>query len=560
MTTLLSNRYQIIQSLGSGGFGETFLVEDTQMPSRPRRVLKRLKPVTDNPQVYEIVQERFQREAAILEKVGSAHPQIPNLFAYFAEGGELYLVQEWVDGQTLTQMVKTQGSLGENQVQQMLVDLLPVLQFIHTEGIIHRDIKSDNILIQQQDQKPFLIDFGAVKETLGIQLDSRGNTTSSILIGTQGFMPPEQAAGRPVFSSDLYSLGLTMIYLLTGKWPQELINQWSGEVQWRSHAPNISPAFAAVLDKAIQYHPRDRYTKAEEMLMALQGSTVPPTEYGSWNQKATVPPTEPGPWNQPADVQSNSGQATGSKLSDQFVPEEIRGWNWGAFLLSGLWCIPNQVWIGLLSWVPPASLVMPFVLGAKGNEMAWKNRRWTSVDAFKAHQRGWTIAGLVTSGFGFFAFFMLGLIGSLPDLEGDTFFDDPPSPTPVVPVRSAEADALFEQAFAKQEAGNFQGAIEDYTRAIQLNPNDAIAYNNRGNAYLDLNSPQTAIADYNRAIQIDPNYASPYYNRGLAHAELGNTEVAIDDFDIAADLYLQQGSEEDYFDAIERINELGGFN
>ncbi|MBE9079885.1 ABC transporter substrate-binding protein [Romeria aff. gracilis LEGE 07310] len=317
-TTLLGNRYQVLETLSDGGFGETFLVEDTHMPARPRRVLKRLKPVTDNPQAYEIVQERFQREAVILEKVGRTHAQIPELFAHFAEDGNFYLVQEWVEGQTLTEIVDAYGPLSKSRVRKILADLLPVLESIHSEGIIHRDIKPDNILIRKSDGKPCLIDFGAVKEIFALELDSRGNTTRSITIGTPGYMPSEQAAGRPVFSSDLYSLALTMVYLLTGKWPQELVNQRDGAVQWRPQAPSVGPEFANVLDKALEFHPRDRYSTAQDMLQALQSlqeSAVPPTEVftgppPSTPQSSTPPVPPPAPPAQNISSQSSSPPPT----------------------------------------------------------------------------------------------------------------------------------------------------------------------------------------------------------------------------------------------------------
>lgn len=266
---LLKNRYQVIRVLGSGGFGETFLAEDTQMPSGCRCVIKQLKPVVDNPQVYQLVQERFQPEAAILEELGGGNNQIPRLNAYFVEDGQFYLVQEYIEGQTLTQRLQ-QGTLSDS-VKEILTHILPVLEYVHSKRIVHRDIKPDNILLRFADGKPILIDFGAVKETMGTVVTASGNSSRSIVIGTPGFMPSEQTVGRPVFSSDLYSLGLTAIYLLTGKIPQELASDpATGEIIWRHHALSVSTSFAAVLDKAIAYHPRDRFSSAREMLQALQ--------------------------------------------------------------------------------------------------------------------------------------------------------------------------------------------------------------------------------------------------------------------------------------------------
>ncbi len=200
MPPLLNNRYRLIRKLGSGGFRETFLVEDSQMPSSRRCVLKQLKPVTNNPQIYQLVQARFQREAAILEELGEGSTQIPKLYAYFSEEGQFYLVQEWIPGKNLTQKMVQEGQLSESSVKEILKSILPVLDYVHSKRMIHRDIKPDNIILRDSDHQPVLIDFGAVKETMGTVLNSQGNTTSSIVIGSPGFMPSEQAAGRPTLA------------------------------------------------------------------------------------------------------------------------------------------------------------------------------------------------------------------------------------------------------------------------------------------------------------------------------------------------------------------------
>ena len=163
MTKLLNNRYRVIRTLGKGGFGETFLAEDTHMPSGRSCVIKQLQPNTNDPQVYQLIQERFQREAAILEELGAGSSQIPQLYAYFAEAGQFYLIQELVEGITLGDWLQQQGIQKESSVQEILVSLLPVLSYVHNKGIIHRDIKPENIILRSTDRQPVLIDFGAVR-------------------------------------------------------------------------------------------------------------------------------------------------------------------------------------------------------------------------------------------------------------------------------------------------------------------------------------------------------------------------------------------------------------
>ncbi|WP_017651831.1 protein kinase domain-containing protein [Fortiea contorta] len=292
MENLLNNRYRVIQTLGSGGFGETFLAEDTQMPSNRRCVIKQLKPIQNNPQIYQLVQERFQREAALLEDLGGATNQIPSLYAYFQSEGQFYVVQEWIEGETLTAKVQQQGLLSESAVREILINLLPVLEYIHSQRIVHRDIKPDNIILRHRDQKPVLIDFGAVRESMGTVINSQGNPTSSIVIGTPGYMASEQAAGRPVYSSDLYSLGLTAIYLLTGRQPQHLdTDPHTAEIMWRHYAGNVNCNMAEVIDRAIAYHPRDRYPTAKAMLDSLKNitNTIPPTQL-DFTQPTVVSP------------------------------------------------------------------------------------------------------------------------------------------------------------------------------------------------------------------------------------------------------------------------------
>ncbi|MBD0304395.1 MAG: protein kinase [Tolypothrix sp. T3-bin4] len=278
-TTLLNNRYQVIEVLGAGGFGETFLAEDTYMPSRRRCAIKQLKPIGANdPQTYKLIRERFEREAATLEYLGKSSDQIPELYAYFPENGQFYLVQEWIHGQTLTQIVAAKRLLSESTVREILLRLLSVLDYVHSKGIIHRDIKPDNIILRSSDGKPILIDFGAVKETIRSVVGTPGYPTQSLVIGTPGYMPSEQAVGRPVYATDIYSLGLTAIYLLTGKHPQEIeTNQQTGEILWQQYAPNVSPGLAIILNQAIKPHPGDRYSTASKMLHALQSvSSIPP--------------------------------------------------------------------------------------------------------------------------------------------------------------------------------------------------------------------------------------------------------------------------------------------
>lgn len=267
---LLSNRYRVLQQLGQGAYGETFLVEDTHLPSNRRCVLKQLKPTTDQVLQQELI-ERFKEEAAILERLGEQSPQgqIPKLFAYFAEGGNFYLIQEWVEGQTLIERIRKTGRLSESEVVAMLVGLLPVLHYVHSKHIIHRDIKPSNIIFRRRDRLPVLIDFGIARGVIG------AHEEATTRIGTPGYMPLEQAAGRPVLASDLFSLGMTAICALTGVGPKDLpTDPQTGAVKWQSFISSVDPGLASVLDRATRMYFTERFASASEMLQALQAVTV----------------------------------------------------------------------------------------------------------------------------------------------------------------------------------------------------------------------------------------------------------------------------------------------
>lgn len=267
---LLRDRYRIVKALGQGGFGATFLANDESLPGEPSCVIKQLRPSAAAPHVLEMARELFHREAKTLGKIGN-HPQVPRLLDYFEDSRQFYLVQEYVSGLTLQQEVKRDGALSEAGVKQFLSEILPVLQYIHSQQVIHRDIKPANLIRREQDRKLVLIDFGAVKNQVNTPEGGNADQTAltAYAIGTPGFAPPEQMAMRPVYASDLYALGVTCIYLLSGRSPKELdYNPKTGEMLWHRHV-HISKHFAEVLKKMLEVSVGHRYQSAEEVLRAL---------------------------------------------------------------------------------------------------------------------------------------------------------------------------------------------------------------------------------------------------------------------------------------------------
>ncbi|MGF1537369.1 MAG: protein kinase [Elainellaceae cyanobacterium] len=265
--TLFHERYAVIRPLGRGGFGVTYLARDIALPGRPLCVIKQLCPKVQNSRALLKARERFEREAKALASLGS-HSKIPQLLGYFERDGEFYLIQEYIRGINLAQYVKLYGMFNEEQVRQFLHEVLPIISYIHQHQVIHRDIKPPNIIRCQQDGRLVLIDFGAVKEEIA-QLANGTQQMTTQFVGTVGFAPPEQLALRPRYASDIYSLGVTCLYLLTGKPPLELdYDVATGEILWQDLAP-VTPYFSEVLTKMIKVSPRDRYSTVSEVQRAL---------------------------------------------------------------------------------------------------------------------------------------------------------------------------------------------------------------------------------------------------------------------------------------------------
>lgn len=267
---LLRGRYRVDKALAQGGFGATFLAQDEGLPGEPSCVIKQLRLSTSAPEVLQMARELFAREAKTLGKIGN-HPQVPRLLDYFENSQQFYLVQEYVSGLTLQQEVKDSGPFSEAGVKQFLSEILPILQYIHEQQVIHRDIKPANIIRRSQDRKLVLIDFGAVKDQVSQTTTSSDKTAlTAFAVGTPGFAPPEQIALRPVYASDIYAVGITCVYLLTGKSPKDLdYNSKTGEMLWQ-HKVQISDHFGQVMRKMIEGSVRHRYQSTTEVLRALE--------------------------------------------------------------------------------------------------------------------------------------------------------------------------------------------------------------------------------------------------------------------------------------------------
>jgi CHASE2 domain-containing sensor protein/tRNA A-37 threonylcarbamoyl transferase component Bud32 len=271
---VLARRYKIVKVLGSGGFSETYIAEDTQRPGSPLCVVKQLKPASTKPEALQLARRLFHSEAQTLEKLGT-HDQIPQLLAYFEEDEEFYLVQEQIIGHTLNQELPPGRAIDEIAAIKIVRDLLQTLTFVHQNNVIHRDIKPSNIIRRHSDGKLVLIDFGAVKEVSTKQLDTEEQTPFTIGIGTQGYAPSEQCFGRPQYSSDIYAVGMVGIRALTGIAPRDLDRDADGEIKWSDAyggklRSQVSRSVANILSKMVLDDFKHRYQSASEALEDLK--------------------------------------------------------------------------------------------------------------------------------------------------------------------------------------------------------------------------------------------------------------------------------------------------
>jgi serine/threonine-protein kinase len=272
---LLDRRYQITNTLGSGGFGETYIAEDTKLPGSPKCVVKHLKPLASDPNTLEVARRLFDSEAQVLQQLGTHH-QIPQLLAYFEENQEFFLVQQLIEGHPLSDELTPGKRLSESYVIALLESILEPLSFVHQHEVIHRDIKPPNLIRRKSDGKIVLIDFGAVKEIAVTKVNTQGKSQLTVGIGTAGYMPSEQSRGIPKLSSDVYAVGMIGIQALTGLMPYELIEDPdTAEIIWLNQV-QVNPMLGDLLTKMVRYDFRQRYKSAVEVLSELR-SIIPAT-------------------------------------------------------------------------------------------------------------------------------------------------------------------------------------------------------------------------------------------------------------------------------------------
>lgn len=277
----LNNHYRIVRELGHGGFGRTYLAEDAHRFNEPC-VLKEFAPQVHGSYALQKSEELFEREAGVLYKL--QHNQIPRFRELFrvsiSDRGYLFLVQDYVPGQSYRFLLDARKRQGlrfiEAEINQLLIQILPVLEYIHSLGVLHRDISPDNLILRLSDGMPVLIDFGGVKQVAAtvesLFAEANGTPAPATRIGKLGYAPVEQMQmGIVSPHSDLYALAATVLVLLTGKEPHQLLDTQTLHWNWRAEC-SLSPNLSLVLDKMLAQQPSQRYSSAREVMLALSGN------------------------------------------------------------------------------------------------------------------------------------------------------------------------------------------------------------------------------------------------------------------------------------------------
>lgn len=498
-TAVVGKRYKLISQLGIGGFGQTFLAQDLHLPDCPRCVVKRLLVKTNEPKNLQTARRLFNTEARVLYQLGN-HDQIPSLFAHFEENQEFYLVQEFVEGEPMTRQIIKGEPWEEARVITLLKDILEVLVFVHQQNVIHRDVKPSNLMRRRRDGKLVLIDFGAVKRVSVEAADPNTDMAdSTVSIGTHGYIPNEQLAGKPRFSSDIYAVGLAGIQALTGVLPRELgEDAQTSELDWRIHTPQVSPELAAILDRMVCYDFRDRYPTAVEALEALRAiapdSAEPIRSSELGDDLASTVLLDP---SQSPIVTMKQSSATYDFTTTDPKDETLT--------LSGRTASESFLRASALAAAPPKH-----TFGDRVSALLQKSslKQWILLST--------ATAGLVLLGFKVSPLLRISQPATpLSAITYPTPKRSPiASPKPLTPEQQAKT--LLEQANRQRQQRQYAAALANYNKVIKLKPKMAQAYWGRCDALTGLKRPDQAIVACNDALALNPDYAEALWSQGKA--------------------------------------------
>jgi serine/threonine protein kinase len=527
----IQDRYRALRVIGQGGFGKTFLAQDESKPSHPRCVIKQFAFETINPNAsqgdLDIAVRLFEQEAKRLDDLGK-HPQIPELLSFTIHEGKQYLIQEFIDGETLEQELRRVNAFSEQQVRDVLVEVLQILEFVHSKSVIHRDISPDNIIRRKGDGKLVLVDFGAAKHATATILAKTGTG-----IGKPSYGAPEQMLGKSVFQSDLFGLGVTCLHLLTNVEPFTLYDVLENEYQWRQflNGKVVSDGFGKLLDRMTAYRVKERPNSVMDILQEFVDKKVIPSRIASRQVQNSnrrlarqALETKAKEYLNSALAKKNEGNIQGA-ISDlteaiNLNPYEANAYRYRALAKNELG--DHQ---GAIADYSKAIHLSPDVdnyydRGDVKQSIGDKEGAITDFTEVIRLKPEHTMLSL--------AYYMRGLQKS--DLEDETgaIADF----TEAIRLKPDFDQVFVNRGLSKSELEDIRGAIADFSEAIQLNPNNTQAYNYRGDKKKKSGDYQGAIADYKRviSIMIMPSKARDYFQRGRAKEELGDNKGALNDY------------------------------
>lgn len=507
----LVGRYQIINQLGGGGFGETFVACDTHLPGLPQCVVKKLKPQATDPVTLETARRLFDTEAQVLYKLG-VHEQIPQLLAYFEENAQFYLVQEFIAGHDLSQELTPGKVFGEPEVISLVQEILSILEFVHQQQVIHRDVNPHNLLRRQADGKLVLIDFGAVKQITTQVVHPKGQTKSTIAIGTPGYLPGEQARGTPKFSSDIYAVGIIALQALTGLSPDQLeIDVNSHEIIWQHHT-TVSAEFAEFIDQMVRYDFRQRYPTASVALQKLQELIQPSS------RTLVLSPALP----------------VNADLS--LKPDQPwQNWQFNNYKKQVL----IKLWLGICL-MALGGMVSVFIINTINahNAIALSQQATTLFElqryeeALAAYQEavkispdfvpGWNGQGRT--------------LWELKDYNAALSAYDQ-----AIQIKPDYQEAWIGRGLVLRSLKRYPEAIAAFDKALQLDHNHPDVWHLKGEVFSNLQQYNNAVAAYKQAIELQPNAYKSLYGQGWALHQLKQYEQAITAYETAIDFKPDYG-------------------
>jgi tetratricopeptide (TPR) repeat protein len=507
---LLGGRYQFIQALNTHPSGRTFLAADVHYPGHPKCVVRELRLPTRNPMTRQFILRLLKQKVAVLEEIGQ-HPQVPDTSAAFDVDQSFFIVQEFIPGQSLLDLLAASGPWTVNEAIAFLQEVLPVLHFAQDHGVIHGNLKPSKLIRHHVDNKWVVLDFGSIKNIsqhiAGKQKGQNGHNENGRQRGQSVYVAPEQYQQQTLFCSDHYALGMIVIQAMTGRHPEELpqvqaANRHEQLTAMLRGVPKIPPAFANLLMRMVHAHPQRRYQKAAEILNDLEDLLEASQTLALPTENAVTAPSTP--------------PAVAVKATDPPPARSRRAW-----------MRPVLGMLGLVTLVGLAA-----VFGLKVPQRLAAQRHMTQAEAIAAENPEGAIAAYSQA---------LEQVPQQPEAlaaRSQLYFEQGDVQAALADISEAidqapdNPDYNYSRGNFRFTLGDIQGAINDYTQAIELKPTFTKAYVNRGSARADWGDDRGAVDDYSQAIELATDTdteAAAYLNRCLSYSNLDEQELALSD-------------------------------